>query len=104
MSFFGSNSERIFITLSKSSVRCLTADVDGAIVTVLGIETEKLQPRLPSPNARVQEDCGDVKLTLQLTLNGAYSQVRVQCFEISHHDYTVPLSFQGGQECLEPTL
>src|SRR5271166_1096295 len=78
--------------------------MDGAIIAVLRVETEKAQLRLARSGTGVEEDGRNVELALKLSLDGADPEVWVKCLQIGHQDDRIRLAFQTGQQRLQTFL
>ena len=59
--------------------------MDGAVIAVFRVESEKLQARLAGSHAGIQKNRWYVKFSLELAFDGADAHERMQRFQVGDH-------------------
>ena len=87
--------------MSRAQI-CSAADVDGAVITVFRVESEKLQARLAGSHAGIQKNRWYVKFSLELAFDGADALEGMERLQVGDEQQRVLLAFERLQRGFEP--
>jgi hypothetical protein len=73
-------------------------------IAVFRIEAEEAQPRLAGAGAGIEEDRRHMEFALELGLDRADLQVRVECLQVCDQHNRLGLALQLCEQCLKPLL